>query len=367
MPSAKPKGRILLAEDNEINQEIAIELLEHVGVEVTVASNGQEAVDLFLERDFDLILMDIQMPLMDGADATRAIRTSGKAGADAIPILAMTAHAMSSDREKSLNAGMNDHLTKPIDPQALYAALDVWLPESVRPLAKEPADMPEPSAFPPSAVSATQAAPTEMKPQDILFSLQGLDAQAGLSNVAGNRELYLRLLDRFANNYRNSSAELRDALQRMKYDASAHEEAVRLAHTAKGVAANLGASALAAVAAELESAIKKNNVREDMLARYEMLLREALDSIEALPKLDDVYVGQKAISDSDKKRITAVLDVLPNLMQTDWYSAQQRLLALAPVVQDTAVSAHFREITMALEEFDSESVAEKGKSLLAAI
>ncbi|MCL2123330.1 MAG: response regulator [Desulfovibrionaceae bacterium] len=370
---ATSKARILLAEDNEINQQIAVELLENVGVEVDVASNGQEAVDLFLQHDFDLILMDIQMPVMDGVTATRAIRESGKAGADTVPILAMTAHAMSSDREKSLTAGMNEHLTKPIDPQLLYASLNAWLPGSVRTAATAPDPVFEPrsaASAPPATdgrLSPQAASRKEAPEQDILHNLKGLDVQAGLSNVAGNRELYLRLLDRFAKHYSQSGAELRDTVQRMEYDASAHEEAVRLAHTAKGVAANLGARALAAVAGELESAIKKNEVRADMLARYESLLSEVLDSLDSLPKREDVYVGRKAVSTADKNHIAAVLDVLPAQMQTDWYGAQRQLLALASLVEGTVVSGHFREITTALEEFDSEGVAEKGRLLLAAI
>jgi len=142
---------------------------------------------------------------------------------------------------------------------------------------------------------------------------------------------------------------------------------VRLAHTAKGVAANLGARALAAVAGELEGAMKKNAAGEEMLVRYDLLLREALDAIETLPKRDDARVGQKAISAADKERIATVLHTLPVLMEADWYGAQQGLQALAPILEDTVVSAHFREITMALEEFDSAGVAEQGKRLLAAI
>ena len=366
-----PRGRILLAEDNEINQEIVLELLAHADLEIEVASNGQEAVELFLEKDFDLILMDIQMPLMDGVDATRAIRASGKAGADTVPILAMTAHAMSSDRDKSLHAGMNDHLTKPIDPQLLYAALDTWLPKREKSPAEEAAfAASEAGGQLPSAqadVDAQAAAPAQTPEQDILFNLKGLDAQAGLSNVAGNRELYLRLLDRFANNYRNSGVELRDALQRMEHDAAVLTEAVRLAHTAKGVAANLGARALAAVAGELERAIRKNEAQEAILARYDLLLREVLDSIASLPKRETARAGQQAVSPADKERLAAMLGYLPDLMQADWYSAQQQLLALAPLMEGTVAAAHFREITVALEEFDSEGVAEKGRLLLAAI
>jgi CheY-like chemotaxis protein/HPt (histidine-containing phosphotransfer) domain-containing protein len=367
-PSAKSRARILLAEDNEINQLIATELLEHACVEVEVASNGKEAVDLFLTRDFDLILMDIQMPVMDGTDATRAIRASGKAGADTVPILAMTAHAMSSDREKSLTAGMNDHLTKPIDPQLLYAALNAWLPEGVGAAVEKDAGVPTSAMAPPSAPDpGSQSSPAEAQQQDAPFSLQGIDTQAGLSNVANNKELYLRLLNRFANNYRSSGVELRDALQRMTRDVPAHEEAVRLAHTAKGVAANLGARALAAVAGELESAIKKKIIQEETLARYDQLLSEVLDSIASLPKQDDALEGQKDVSAADKERLAAVLDALPSQMQEDWYGAQQKLLALTPIVEGTVVFTHFREIATAFEEFDYEGVAAKGRLLLDAI
>ena len=384
-PPVKAGGKILLVEDNEINQQIATELLEQVGMEVEVASNGQEAVDLFLKKDFALILMDIQMPVMDGVTATQLIRTSGKTGADAVPILAMTAHAMSGDREKSLNAGMNEHLTKPIDPNVLYAALDVWLPKNAHapagkqdagePLAGGPASAPLPAALPPqtaappetSGPASTDAASGETPSQEALSVLKGIDVQAGLSNVGGNRELYLRLLDRFAKHYRSSGMELRDALERMQHDASAHEEAVRLAHTAKGVAANLGARTLAGIAGELESAAKKNDVREEMLARYELLLCEALDSIEKLPKQNEVHTGRKSISAPERERISTVLDALPALMQIDWYAAQQRLLSLSPVVEGSAAAACFKEVITALEEFDSESVAEKGKHLLSAV
>jgi HPt (histidine-containing phosphotransfer) domain-containing protein len=306
----------------------------------------------------------------------------------------MTAHAMSGDRDKSLDAGMNDHLTKPINPQLLYEALDTWLPGKESAPAKEASKeaskevskevSPDAAAAPePVIVSPVEApalpetgeqlspapvvAPAQVPEQDMLFSLKGLDARAGLSNVAGNRELYLRLLDRFAKNYRNSGVELRAALQRMAHDAAAHEEAMRLAHTAKGVAANLGARVLAAVAGELESAIKKHAVQDEMLVRYDLLLREALDSIESLPKREDARVGQKAVSAADRDRIAAVLAVLPILMQADWYGAQQRLLALASLVEGTMVSTHYRDITLALEEFDSEGVEEKGSLLLAAI
>ncbi len=123
----KIDAHVLLVEDNEINQEIAVEMLNQLGVTVDVASNGREALDRLPLSHYDLVLMDVQMPVMDGLEATRQIRGSLNYSRDALPIVAMTAHAMKGDYEKSIGAGMNDHITKPIDPDELYETLRLWL------------------------------------------------------------------------------------------------------------------------------------------------------------------------------------------------------------------------------------------------
>ncbi|MDR1964769.1 MAG: response regulator [Planctomycetaceae bacterium] len=123
-------AKILLAEDNKINQMVASELLKMLGIDLTVANNGAEAVDAVKSKDFDLILMDIQMPVMDGLTAAREIRRLRKPGLDKLPILAMTANAMDTDYQKSLEVGMNDHLTKPIDPERLRKSLETWITQS---------------------------------------------------------------------------------------------------------------------------------------------------------------------------------------------------------------------------------------------
>ncbi|MDL2307379.1 response regulator [Desulfovibrio sp. OttesenSCG-928-C06] len=125
LSAQKRKGHILLVEDNDINQLIAEELLKAVGYTVDIANNGQEALNMVMNGKYDMVLMDIQMPVMDGLSATRAIRDTGLF--DDLPIIAMSAHAMSGDREKSLESGMNDHITKPIEPEVVYATLDAWL------------------------------------------------------------------------------------------------------------------------------------------------------------------------------------------------------------------------------------------------
>ncbi len=130
LPAELVGRRVLLVEDNDVNRELASELLSDMGILVTIAVNGREGADRVISEPFDLVLMDIQMPVMDGLTATKLIRADKRFGK--LPILAMTAHAMSGDRERSLHAGMNDHITKPIDPNRLQAALIRWMPEKSR-------------------------------------------------------------------------------------------------------------------------------------------------------------------------------------------------------------------------------------------
>ena len=225
--------RLLLVEDNPLNQEVALQLLQDVGLQADVAGDGLQALARLQVRPYDLVLMDVQMPHLDGLGATRALRQLP--GGAALPVLAMTAGAMTEDREDCLAAGMNDVITKPVDPADLYAALLRWLPGPVP--APPPAD--ELLAAPPSAA---------VPPADAWARIDGLDAAVGLRMVGGRAALYQRVLQRFAEHHAGDAARLRAAAQ----DPSAGPEMARLCHTLKGVAGALGAQALAAQATRLE-------------------------------------------------------------------------------------------------------------------
>jgi two-component system sensor histidine kinase/response regulator len=253
-------ARVLLAEDNEINQQVAKEILEQAGLVVRIANNGQEALDLVRANTFDAVLMDVQMPVMDGYTATRKIReleggsskleaeypfasaSSLKPRASSLPIIAMTAHAMSGDHEKSIAAGMNDHITKPIDPEKLLGTLARWIgprdrtatspaaaPASIGPQAKEPASLEQPLP-------------------DVLPEF---DVAEGLQRLMGNRALYRKLLANFATHYIQAAATIRSAL-----DAGDFEQAHGLVHAIKGVAGNLAAKDLQVQSAALEKLVK---------------------------------------------------------------------------------------------------------------
>ena len=248
--------RLLLAEDNEINQQIAVELLESAGASVTVADNGRLAVDLLASGGpFDAVLMDLQMPVMDGMQATRLIRADARHAQ--LPIIAMTAHAMVEERERCLAAGMVDHITKPIDPPTMLQTLARWVQPRDSVAAEAPAH--QASTAPPS--DADQALPT----------LAGLDTAAGLARTGGKTALYLRLLRQFHERQADAGARIAAAL--------ADEDragAERIAHTVRGVAGNLGLVQVQQQAQALEAVIGVDAPHAAALAAFETALAAAV-------------------------------------------------------------------------------------------
>ncbi|MFN0068188.1 MAG: response regulator [Limisphaerales bacterium] len=237
--------RVLLTEDNEINQQIAVELLEGAGATVRVVNNGREAVEALFHGPqtppFDVVLMDLQMPVMDGHQAVAKIRSDGRF--TSLPILAMTAHATLEERQRCLAEGMNDHISKPVDPALLFDTVA----RHARPGAM-PSASPTPS---PSGVETRSTGNTSPETRD-LFSQPpaALNVADGLARVAGNRKLYLKLLRQFVDQQAGAPAEL------ARLSAAGDDPtAERLAHTVKGVAGNLGAGAVQAAAGAVEKAL----------------------------------------------------------------------------------------------------------------
>ncbi len=249
-----PGMRVLLAEDNDINQQIAIELLGMVGVAVDVAGTGREAYASLCESAdaYHLVLMDLEMPEMDGHEATRLIRQDARF--DKLPIVAMTAHALAEVRDQCLAEGMQDYLTKPIHPEKLYAVLERCCPDSV-----------QWKLAPPPLTHA------------VLPPLHGIDNALGLGHVAGNATLYRQLLERFVQTQQSVVLEVRQFLQ-----AQLKPDAVRRVHSLRSVAANIGAVSVARAAQSLESRMASyaDEALEPLLQHLDTALRPCIASLE---------------------------------------------------------------------------------------
>jgi len=329
-------ARVLLAEDNEINQQVAQEMLEKAGLVVSIANNGEEAVQRVKAETYDAVLMDIQMPVMGGFEATQEIRKDGRF--KDLPIIAMTAHAMAGDREKSLAAGMNDHVTKPIDPDELFSALGRWIKPGAR-------EKPEDRC---SFVTAAE------KREDILPSeLPGFVLSSGLCRVGGNKQLYVKLLCKFREGQESAVGQIRAALQ-----SGDRETASRLAHTVKGVSGNLGAETLYRAAAELEKAIKEGRKNIDPpLTEFGSQLKIVMDGIKAL---EESLAGQKEPEPStevslDKEAVKLLLQEMARLLESDLTEAMNRLEALRQQLKHSSVHEEFKRLEKQVESFDTDS------------
>jgi signal transduction histidine kinase/CheY-like chemotaxis protein len=274
--------RILLVEDNLINQQLAVELLVSRGADITLANHGEEALQRLAEQPdgyFDVVLMDLQMPVMDGYEATRRLRADPRHFRQ--PVVAMTAHAMTEERERCLTLGMNEHLSKPIDPEKLYATVGKFRRNQ----------------------AATRSAPQRPVPDDKLplpAHIEGLDTSAGLRRAAGMSAVYRKLLQQFAQDYADFRTSLTASLA-----AGEHGEAERQAHTLKGLAGTLGAEALQEAAAQLETALKEGTGEvEGALDKVVSLLAPLTQALlveledgspvanEPLPEQDTSLLGQ---------------------------------------------------------------------------
>jgi|GEM_PF-1197295 len=253
--------RILLVEDNDINQQIASEMLKSMGAVVDIAENGEEALEMVDRSQYDVVLMDLQMPVMDGMEAARLMRVRSRLAN--VPIIAMTADAMKGVKEKVLEQGMNAYITKPFEPSQLYAVLHRFM--KTRRAAAE------------SAVAAESASmPNE---------LPGLRLAEALQRLRGNRAFYRGILQRFASDHAGAAQDIREAIA-----AQDDKQAELLMHTLKGVASNLGAADLAETAGELQACLLSNERERlhELLAVLDERIEVVLRSIrEAEPMLID--------------------------------------------------------------------------------
>ncbi|MGZ8190966.1 MAG: response regulator [Methylococcaceae bacterium] len=263
----KLQGHILLVEDNMINQQIAQQILENTGLNVTIAGNGLEAIEKVTETTYDLVLMDIQMPLMDGYEATETIRR--RFSLQELPIIAMTANAMSGDRERCLSAGMNDHIAKPFNRVTLYRILGQWLAtaneNAVKPGTDDNSIKPELTA--------------QNSPALLPDSIAGINLVAGLARLQQNHTLYRKLLLEFHRDHHHTVAHIQAAMA----DGNI-ENAKRMTHAVKGVAGNLEMVDLFNATRNLDESLKRGEIKLDLLQTFQERFDEVMNALAELPK-----------------------------------------------------------------------------------
>ena len=337
---------VLLVEDNLINQQVATEFLEQAGLVVTVAENGREGVARVLDGDYALVLMDVQMPEMDGLEATRRIRSAGRT---ALPIVAMTAHAMASDRRASLDAGMNDHLTKPIMVEELERVLLRWI---------EPRSMA--GEHPPATAAAGAGGGAPSPSGDLpLPAVDGLDCEAGVRFSAGNRGLYVTLLKGFAQRYTDAPDRLTGGVE-----AGDFEAAQLLAHSVKGTASTLGAETLSRSAAALEKALREADLPavhytlEPTVAQLGALCDglnrwiAELDVVEEGPADADVAAAVPMSVD-----LAPLLDELEGLVESGNFKAERMIEEVKLLLAGRGVDELLERIETAFGDLELEDAA----------
>ncbi|MET0102208.1 MAG: response regulator [Sedimenticola sp.] len=328
--SAIRGASILVVEDNEINRQVAGELLSVAGLRVQEARDGREAVRMVTGSEFDAVLMDVQMPVMDGLEATRVIRQIP--GYESLPIIAMTANAMVGDREKCLDAGMNDYVAKPVDPADLYHALVHWVPPKVM-------ELPMASELPGTTRGEGEEFP----------ALSGVEVANARKHVGGNLKLYMQLLKKFRKNQAGAADEVILSLE-----AGDPDTARRIAHTLKGVSGNLGARRLFEAARDLEECIKKDDGAcvQRQMPEVREALGQILEAIEKLGRPADTPAAKQVVDDADMEEIGAHLKELGALLADADTAAGRYLADLMEQHRATPLYDGFKEMESLVEDYD---------------
>ncbi|MBF0477660.1 MAG: response regulator [Deltaproteobacteria bacterium] len=319
-------AQVLVVEDNEINQQVAREILEGAGLKVKLAGNGQKAVELVAEMfpQLDVVLMDLQMPVMDGYEAARLIRRD--LGILDLPIIAMTAHALVTEKAKCLKAGMNDHIPKPVDPEELLSTLARWI---------KPDHSGRRQFSPGSAPAQDDAVPIQLPD-----TLPGLDIAAALKRLNGNRALLIKLLQDFHRDFSGAGNRLRQALEDKDYAL-----AQRTVHTLKGVTGNLSARGISDVAAALETALDQG-VTDGYPALMDKLDQALSPLIESAARFVLVPARNQPTEtesapgrEQDPERLATVLIEFDDLLKRNNISARKHFA----LVKDHLTGEEFQE------------------------
>lgn len=330
--------KLLLVEDNEVNQQVAFEILKDAGFEIDIRDNGAKGLQAVQEKDYDVVLMDIQMPVMDGIEATKQIRIlDGKFSS--LPIIAMTAHALTGDSDKSLSSGMNAHVTKPIDPDFLLATIANWItPDSTT-----------------IATAAIKVANTNDSIDEFPI-LPGINVEDGLLRMRGNKAAYKRVLLGFLAKQSNSAEIIEAHIQKAEWD-----EATHIAHSLKGSGGNIGAEKLHVDAAALEQACRDKDIERVMmlLTTLNSSLAEVVASLDILKDSTNTITNPAEVSNAtsiDSEELNSLKNELIVLLDSDIAAAQTLAEKFKEIARGSGWETQVNEIVDALNRFDIDTV-----------
>lgn len=345
----RPCPLILVVDDNEINREILQELITQMGCRVSLAANGEEAICQTERQQPDLIITDMQMPVMDGMETTRRIRGNGHSP-QSLPIIALSAHTDSGSHIAGLAAGMNDYLTKPVDPARLRETLEKWLP----------CGLPAAAETPPPPHEAEDVAGEAVAGSDALPLLSPAD---GLAAVAGNERLYRSLLQRFAHHYADCTVQVRSLLQDNRL-----EELLQLIHAMRGVGTNLGLIRFADCATSMENTLLRQAPEPEKTYRFLRALDESRQAIRAYCGEEDKQEqGCAPVPPDVRSAAAATLTGLPDVMERDWGTAETLAAQLLERARGTCIAEQLARLHQAINEFDLGGVRRCCDAVLAAL
>ncbi len=339
---------LLLVEDNPVNQELALEVLQSAGIRVDLANNGADAIALVAKNNYDGVLMDCQMPVMDGFEATRKIRTRGHK----LPILAMTANTMSGDKELCVAAGMNDHIGKPININQLFTVLARWI-------------APKPDAVKVSPALPPPPPPLVARRDDELPIIPRLDIPLALRHMGGNLKLMRKLLRRFAETQADTAQRIRVAM------ASDDLSSARLeAHSTKGLAGNIGAAQLFELAALLETAFKQNNqsaiapTLDSMEQELKLLVGQI---IEAVGESDVIAHAPAKLSAVDRPVLAQQLQELAAMLAHDDSRSAKMLANMADSLRNAGQALAYQQLSEMISQYNFEAALSKLNTIAKAL
>ena len=325
-------AKILLVEDNEINQEFALALLKSKGLIVDVANNGQIAVDKIQTAKYDAVLMDIQMPVMDGYEATRKIRDLAVSKEyiyfKTIPIISMTANAMQKDKEKAFGVGMNDYISKPIDPDELFKLLLKWVK-------------------PTSNSIKIEVEKKDEKTDHIDFSgLEGIDIKDGLNRISNHEKSYSKILLNFYEKYKNIDKEIAEYLSSKDF-----KNAEAKCHEIKGVTGNIGAKELFIILQEIDNYLKKNTTPpQELYSKFSKSLKIVIDSIKYFKTLQNEHKIKS--EEYDKEKVLFLLTELLKSIENDISDADDIIEQLEPMLINTDKYDMFTVLAKNISNFE---------------